>query len=277
MIGIDEAEFRQIADFIHDNYGIKLGKEKKQLVLGRLHSVLTQKKINSFAEYFRQVVADKTGNEVITLLDRITTNHTFFMRENQHFEYFRDKVLPYLAMAANDRDLRIWSAGCASGQEAYTLAMILADAFGSKTGWNRAVLATDISSNALNKAVCGTYLESEMAGLPAVWRRDYFQKANDTKWSVRDGLKKEVIFRRFNLMEPVFPFRKKFHVIFCRNVMIYFDEPTKRRLIGKFYNMTVPGGYLFIGHAESLCREECGYRYIAPGIYRKPGAGAEQR
>lgn len=277
MIGIDEAEFRQIADFIHDNYGIKLGKEKKQLVLGRLHSVLTQKKISSFAEYFRQVVADTTGNEVITLLDRITTNHTFFMRENQHFEYFRATVLPYLAMAVTDRDLRIWSAGCASGQEPYTLAMILADAFGSKTGWNRAVLATDISSNALHKAVCGTYQESEMAGVPAVWRRAYFQKLNDSKWTVRDGLKREVIFRRFNLMEPVFPFRKKFHVIFCRNVMIYFDEPTKRKLIGNFYNMTMPGGYLFIGHAESLCREEGGYRYIAPGIYRKPGAGAEQR
>ncbi|WP_371372578.1 protein-glutamate O-methyltransferase CheR [Sporomusa aerivorans] len=277
MLGIDEAEFRQLAEFIHSNYGIKLGKEKKQLVLGRLHGVLMQKNIGSFAEYYHRLVADKTGSEVSTLLDRITTNHTFFMRESQHFQYFREQVLPYLALTVQDKDLRIWSAGCASGQEAYTLAMILADVFGGKTEWNRAVLATDIASNVLNKAVCGIYQDSELAGLPAVWRRDYFQKVNNSEWAVRDNLKKEVIFRRFNLMEPVFPFKKQFQVIFCRNVMIYFDGPTKRKLINKFYNKTVPGGYLFIGHAESLPREESGYRYIAPGVYRKPGAGCEQR
>ncbi|SDE07556.1 CheR family methyltransferase [Sporomusa acidovorans] len=273
MIGIDEQEFRQLADFIHANYGINLGNEKKQLLLGRLQGVLVKKNIGSFTEYYQQIMADKSGSEVATLLDRITTNHTFFLRENQHFEYLRSQVLPYLSATVRDKDLRIWSAGCASGQEAYTIAMLLADAFDGTPGWNKVILATDIASRVLEKAVSGIYQNNELTGLPPAWEKKYFEKRNESERTVRRSIQSEIIFRKFNLMEPVFPFKKKFHVIFCRNVMIYFDHQTKRELIGKFFNFTEPGGYLFVGHSESLHRGESGYDYIAPGIYRKPGGG----
>lgn len=271
MLAISEQEFSQLAEYIRTNYGIKLGPEKKSLVLGRLHNVLTQKSLTSFAEYYRLLVSDTTGQEAATLLNRITTNHTFFLREPQHFTFFREQVLPYLAMVVSDKDLRIWSAGCASGEEPYTLAMLLADRFAGQPGWNTAVLATDISSQALEQAAAGVYDNTRLAGLPSAWRKSYFCRHSADASMVVDNLRREVIFRKFNLMERLFPFKKKFHAIFCRNVMIYFDNKTKIELVNKFYQFTEPGGYLFIGHSESLNRSETSYQYVMPAVYRKAG------
>jgi len=239
-------------------------------VTGRLSNVLAEKNFVSFAEYFDYLVADKTGDAVVTLIDKITTNHTFFMREVDHFNFFKEKVLPQLMSTSRDKDLRIWSAGCSSGEEPYTLAMLLDEFFGvDKKWWDAKILATDISSRVLDIAVKGIYNNESIAMIPAYWKLSYLEKLGNEKSVLIPKIRNEVIYRKFNLMDRNFPFKKKFHVIFCRNVMIYFDNKTKIDLVKKFYDLTEPGGYLFIGHSESLDRNETAYKYIMPAVYRK--------
>jgi chemotaxis protein methyltransferase CheR len=267
---ITNAEFGQLTGFIKACYGINLKEEKRSLVISRLYSLLLQKNMNSFSEYFDYIVSDKTGQAVSELIDRITTNHTYFMRENDHFQYFRDYVLPFIAKNASENDLRIWSAGCSSGEEPYTLAMIMDEYFGrEKIFWDTKILATDISKKVLDIAKKGVYSNERISSIPLNWKLNYFKKQNADNSMIIDKIKNEVIFGRLNLMDEIFPFKKKFHIIFCRNVMIYFDTKTKMELVNKFYNMTEYGGYLFIGHSESLNRGETGYKYIMPAVYRK--------
>lgn len=269
-MNISPKEYKQLAEFIKTYYGINLGTKKQALVLGRLHNVLAQKNFNNFSEYYQYVISDKTGDAITTLINKITTNHTFFMREAEHFYYFRDKVLPYLENTVTSKDLRIWSAGCSTGEEPYTLAMILADYFSSsKLWWDTQVLATDISNKVLEQAIKGIYSNEDIANLPMNWKLSYFKKVDTYHSVISDPMKKEVIFRKLNLMEGNFPFKKKFHTIFCRNVMIYFDNKTKYDLISRFYDFMEYGGYLFIGHSESLNREETKFRYVMPAVYRK--------
>lgn len=270
MITITEKEFKQLSNYIKANYGINLKVEKMALVTGRLHNVLQQAGFNNFTDYFEYIVADKSGDAVVTLVDKITTNHTFFMREADHFYYFRDKVLPCLANSITDKDLRIWCAASSTGEESYTIAMILNEFFGKeKMWWDTRVLATDISGKVLAEAQKGIYENERIAPLPAPWKLNYFNKIDNEKSILTDKIRNEVIYRKFNLMEEIFPFKRKFHVIFCRNVMIYFDNETKTRLINKLYDCMEYGGYLFIGHSESLNRETARFKYIMPAIYRK--------
>ena len=270
MIPITKKEFYDLSTYIKENYGINLKAEKEALVIGRLQNELIQRGFQSFSEYYQYVISDKTGIAVSKLLDKITTNHTFFMREVDHFYYFRDTVLPYFTKAVTDKDLRIWCAGCSSGEEPYTLGMIVDEFFGSeKLYWDTKILATDISNKVLEEAKKGIYANKEIDTLPAKWRLNYFNKLDSETSVIIDRIKSEIILRKFNLMETVFPFKKKFHVIFCRNVMIYFDENTKTNLVKKFYDYLEPGGYLFIGHSESLNREETRLKYIIPAVYRK--------
>ena len=270
MVTITEKEFRQLSEYIKSNYGIHLKAEKMTLVTGRLHNVLQQAGFQSFTDYYDYIVSDKSGDAVITLLDRITTNHTFFMREADHFYYFRDKVLPYLKNTVNDKDLRIWCAASSSGEEPYTLAMLLDEFFvKEKMWWDTKVLATDISEKVLNIARKGVYSNERIAPLPSFWKTNYFKKLDAENAVLVDKIRNEVIYRKFNLMDHVFPFKKKFHIIFCRNVMIYFDNDTKNRLVEKFYDHMEYGGYLFIGHSESLNREATKFKYVMPSVYRK--------
>lgn len=270
MVTITQKEYNKLASFIKKNYGIDLGTKKQALVMGRLNNVLIEQKISCFSEYFDYITSDSTGNALVTLVNKITTNHTFFMRENDHFVFFKDIVLPYLVNTERKKDLRIWSAGCSSGEEPYTLAMILDEFFGKgKMFWDTKILATDISSKALDRAIKGEYANEELKVLPPNWYLTYFNKLNNEKSVIIDKIKNEVIFRKFNLMNEVFPFKQKFHVIFCRNVMIYFDNDTKNTLVNKFYDLLEYGGYLFIGHSESLDRDKTHFKYIKPAIYRK--------
>lgn len=270
MLSITHKEFKQLADFIKSNYGINLKEEKIALLTGRLHNVIEQGGFKNFGEYYEYIINDTSGVAVITLINKITTNHTFFMREADHFYYFRDHVLPYLADTVRDKDLRIWCAACSTGEESYTLAMLIDEFFGKqKIFWDTKVLATDISEKVLELAKAGIYSNERIAPLPAQWKMNYFKKQDSDNAAVVDSIKNEVIYRKFNLMEKTFPFRKKFHVIFCRNVMIYFDSNTKTELINKFYDCLEYGGYLFIGHSESLNRESKKFRYVSPSVYRK--------
>ncbi|PYG88250.1 chemotaxis protein methyltransferase CheR [Ruminiclostridium sufflavum DSM 19573] len=270
MAGIAEKEFKQFAEYIKASCGINLKAEKQSMVAGRLNNILLNGKFKSLSDYLNYVLSDRTGQAAVTLLDKITTNHTFFMREADHFFYFRDKALPFLAPAIKDKDLRIWSAACSSGEEPYTLAMLIDEFFGKeKLLWDTKILATDISSNVLEIARKGVYSRERISALPSSWKLNYFKELDYENFVLTEKVRNEVIYRKFNLMDSVFPFKRKFHVIFCRNVMIYFDSKTKNELVEKLYELTEYGGYLFIGHSESLNRDLTPYRYIMPAVYRK--------
>jgi chemotaxis protein methyltransferase CheR len=263
VITITKQEFNKFTTYIKANYGIYLKEEKQALLMGRLQNILVQKGFKSFSEYYDYLIADKTGEAASAFIDKVTTNHTFFMREADHFNYFRDKILPSLASTVKNKDLRIWSAGCSSGEEPYTLAMIIDEFFGKdKLYWDTKILATD-------EATKGVYTTDKVNSLPLNWKMNYFSKSNSDCYTLQEKIKKEVVFRRFNLMEQVFPFKGQFQVIFCRNVMIYFDTPTKNELVNKFYNCLGNGGYLFIGHSESLQYDETKFKYVMPAVYRK--------
>ena len=270
MVNITNKEFNKLSAYIKSNYGINLKDEKRTLVTGRLHNVLLQNNFDNFTDYYEHILSDKTGNAATTLINKITTNHTYFMREARHFDYFRDYVLPHLEGNVKGKDLRIWSAGCSTGEEPYTLAMLIDEYFGKKKYlWDGKILATDISSKVLEEAKEGIYKKDRLEGLPSYWKLNYFKNYGKESSIIQDKIKNEIIFRRFNLMDKEFPFKRKFHVIFCRNVMIYFDEKTKENLINKFYNNMEIGGYLFVGHSESLDRKKTKFKYIQPAIYRK--------
>ncbi len=269
MKDLTDKEFYALRDYIKENFGISLGDEKKSLVYSRLRSVLVEHNMEDFTEYFDYLKADKTGSAITRFIDRITTNHTYFMRESDHFDYFRDEVLPYIeTQFGNKKDLTLWCAACSSGEEAYTLQMILSDFFEHKSGWDHQILATDISTQVLDRAVRGVYTDESLSPLPSEWRRKYMRKIDNECSVMTDELKKLIAFRKFNLMEERFPFKRKFQVIFCRNVMIYFDNPTKEALIKRFQASMEPGGYLFVGHSESLNHLNTGFKYIKPAIYR---------
>ncbi|MBU2699979.1 chemotaxis protein methyltransferase CheR [Sporomusaceae bacterium BoRhaA] len=267
---LTDQEFNELVQFVKQNYGINLA-QKRTLVYGRLHHYMVQSGFNSFSEYFRYIVSDHTGKAGSILLDKLTTNHTYFLREPKHFEFLEQEVLPYLSkVEAKHKDLRLWSAGCSTGEEPYTLAMLIDNFFGSnKVGWDTKILATDISTAALKKAQAAMYSSDLLKTLPKNWQTRYFCKVDEEFSVLTKRIREEVIFRRFNLMNAAFPFKKKFHLIFCRNVMIYFDAETRQELVNRFYDNMERGGYLFIGHSESLNRHESKYQFVAPAVYRK--------
>lgn len=269
MQALSDDEFYKLSNFTKAKYGLDLS-QKKAMVEGRLQSFLTSRGYEEFSHYFQYLLSDRTGNEASALINKLTTNYTFFMREVNHFNYFRDTILPYLVSSVKDRDLRIWSAGCSSGEEPYTLAMIMNDYFG-KSGfyWNTKILATDISLQVLEIALNATYSDEQIKDIPAQWKMQYFEPIKNGRYRLVKSIRDEVIFQKFNLMETNFPFKQKFHVIFCRNVMIYFDNETKRQLVNRLYDCTAPGGYLIIGHSESINRKETRYQSVMPAVYRK--------
>ncbi len=267
MIKITHKEFIQLAELIKINYGINLKKEKETLVVSRLHKVLDELKVNSFTEYYDYLMRDPTGQSLQVLVNKISTNHSFFMREFDHFAYLRDEVLPYFTKEINDRDFRLWCAASATGEEPYTLAMILKDHFPKE--WDSKILATDISEEALHIAQNGVYSSGEISNLPKAWIVKYMKKIDHEHYQFSDELKREVLYRKFNLMTEKYPFKKKMHVVFCRNVMIYFDNATKEALVQKIYDSLTYGGYLFIGHSESINKDATDFKYIKPAVYRK--------
>lgn len=213
---------------------------------------------------------DKTGNMINEIINRLTTNYSYFMREWEHFEFFKNYVLPEIKTQEKENDLRIWSAGCSTGQEPYMLAMIIADSFfGIKDNWDTKILATDISQKALEAAQKGEYDDECLSNVPKEWKRRYFTRKNDGRWEVKQTIKDEVVFRRLNLIEKQFPFKRKLHAIFCRNVMIYFNQETKAKLVEKFYEATEEGGYLFVGQSETLDINNTRYKMVRPSIYKK--------
>jgi chemotaxis protein methyltransferase CheR len=269
MLSLSNDDFDKLSKFTKNNYGLDLS-QKRAIVEARLQSFLSKRGYESFPPYFQILMNDKSGSEVTALLNRLTTNYTYFMREVDHFNYFRDIILPYLASTVKNKDLRIWSAGCSSGEEPYTLAMLINDYFGETSSkWDTKILATDISSKVLEMALQATYSNEQLKEVPEKWKLQYLSPSKNGERSFVPIIREGVVFKKFNLMEANFPFKQQFHVIFCRNVMIYFDHETKRQLINRFYNATAPGGYLIIGQSETINRPDSKYKYVKPAIYRK--------
>jgi chemotaxis protein methyltransferase CheR len=203
-------------------------------------------------------------------MTKLTTNYTYFMREKTHYDFMEQVALPYWTGVIRDNDLRIWSAGCASGEEAFTTVMVLHEWFGPKISqWDTKILATDISVRVLEMAKNGIYPEEHFAHVPPTWKTKYFIKVDDETYKIKEQYAKEVVFTQFNLMGNFSRFRRKFHIIFCRNVMIYFDVPTKEALAKRFHDALEVGGYLFIGLSETLSGISGDFQQVAPSIYRR--------
>lgn len=263
---ITDEDFQRLVNFIQSNYGINLA-HKRQLITGRLSTALKQRGYRSFADFVNHLLQTKSEKEITLLLDKLTTNYTFFMREREHLEFFCQSIIPDIVRRhEKDKILSIWSAGCSSGEEPYNISMYLMDYLGPQARhWDTRLLATDISSQALSAARRGIYELPDT--IPPEWKRKYFVQERDGYYAVAPMIKENVIFRTFNLMDPIH-FRRKFDVIFCRNVMIYFDQPTKDALVRRFYDATVPGGYLLISYSENLS-SSTPYRRLAPATFQK--------
>lgn len=263
---LSEEDFNRLSRFIKGNYGIDLS-EKSQLIAARLSGPIRQRGYHNFTDFINHLLQVKSDDEVHLVLNKLTTNYTFFMREQECLDYFRGTILPELVKRhQHDKTLSIWSAGCSSGEEPYNMTMYLYDYLGAQARhWDTRILASDISLQALTAARRGTYRLPDT--IPEAWKEKYFVANRDGSFTVAPEVKKNVIFRTFNLMEPI-NFKAKFDLIFCRNVMIYFDQKTKDALVQRFYNATVPGGYLVISYSENLS-PNTPYQRVATATYRK--------
>lgn len=265
---ITDEDFQRLVQFIQKNYGIDLSK-KRQLITSRLSHSLKARGYSDFKSFLEHLFTSKDPQDLELVLNKLTTNYTYFLREKDHFTFFQTNVLPELEQRhRRDRVLSIWSAGCSSGEEPYTLSIYLKEYFGPQASqWDTRILATDISQQAMAKAKAGEY--QPPADMPVDWLRRYFvpSKTNPGTYTVAPVIRDNVIFRTFNLMNPI-QFRLKFDVIFCRNVMIYFDQNTRDALVRRFYDAMNPNGYLFISHSESLGHTPL-FRMVAPAVYRK--------
>ena len=268
MLALTDADFNRLHTYIKANYGIDLSK-KKQLIVSRLSNTLASRGYRSFSEYVDEILTGRDKEMVTSMLNKLTTNYTYFLREEAHFQFLQNTVLPDLAKKhARDKTLSIWSAGCSSGEEPYTISMYLKEFFGSQANsWDTRILATDISQQILNKARNPVYREESLERLSSSWKQKYFVKNKDNTYTIAPVIKQNVIFQTFNLMNPI-NFRRKFDVIFCRNVMIYFDQPTKDALVGRFYDATVPGGYLLISYSENLSQNSP-YHRLTTATFQK--------
>jgi len=267
------AQFNKISRLVKDRCGINLHEGKKQLVQARLTKRLRELRLRSYREYIEYVTNDADGAELTAMLDAISTNLTSFFREEEHFRYLARKVLPAaMARSGGDRRLRIWSAGCSTGEEPYSIAVTLCENIPDLTSWDAKVLATDLSTKVLARAEKATYPGERIKAVPPQQRSRYFrcvQARPERLYRVEDPARSLVHFARLNLMDP-WPMKGPFDAVFCRNVMIYFEKPTQAELVNRFCGILAPGGALFIGHSESLTGIEHTMRYVQPTVYEKP-------
>jgi chemotaxis protein methyltransferase CheR len=261
-------QFATIRDLVFRVCGINLHEGKEGLVQSRLARQLRKLGLADFDQYIEHVHADGTGRALSDLVDALTTNKTSFFRESRHFDLLRDEILPVLMRQPH---IRMWSAGCSSGEEPYTLAMVARQALPARGGPDTRILATDLATTVLAKARAGEYEEGALADVPEPFARTAFEcvRREPTRlFRVQDDVRSLVRFARLNLMDD-WPMRGPLDVIFCRNVMIYFTKATQERLVARFHALLAPGGYLFVGHSESLSGIQHAFRYVQPAVYVK--------
>jgi len=276
---IGDAEFEFIRHVLAENAGIVLGPNKRQLVQGRLARRLNELGLTSYKSYC-QHVREAGPEELVGLINALTTNVTAFFRENHHFEALAAYMIPE-AVERNQvsRRIRVWSAGCSSGEEAYSIAMVAAEALPSGARWDLKVLATDIDSNMIAMASRGIYPLDRLEGVPQTRLRRWFRKGTGTQAGnarVESELARLVTCRVLNLQSS-WPMHGPFDVIFCRNVMIYFDQATRERLVSRFSELLAPGGYLCLGHSESIHGSTTPFKLVGKTIYRRVASGTASR
>ena len=265
------ALFARFAEIAYESAGIKLKPGKESLVLARVNRRVRALGLKTVQEYADYLQNDKTENELVHFLDVISTNVTSFFREKEHFDFLR--VLVDEAARSGKRRLRFWSAACSSGEEPYTLAMVLDDMLGSSVDWR--ILATDVSTQVLGRAAKAVYGERTVEPVPAAFRQKYLRKEGVAKtgeealWAVVPPLRDRVMFRRLNLAQPPFPMRGPMDVIMCRNVMIYFDDVVRLGIVREAERLLVDGGVFITSHTETLTGLKMGLRAQSPSIYVK--------
>jgi chemotaxis protein methyltransferase CheR len=265
-----DQDFAQIRALARARVGIDLGEAKRALVYGRLVRRLRHLGLERFSDYLARVEAPGS-EEAGAFINALTTNVTEFFRENHHFDFLTQTVLPALRKGTRRR-LRFWSAGCSTGEEPYSLAMTIREAFPETSGWDIRILATDIDSNVLAEAKAGRYAVDRIDRVPRALLARHFGKATvggAETYTAAPALQSLITFKPLNLLEP-WPMQGPFDVIFCRNVIIYFDGPTKLGLVRRFQSMLVPGGHLFLGHSESMVGAGVGLETCGRTAYRKP-------
>lgn len=271
---LSEKDFGRLSEFIYRNYGIKMPREKRTMLEGRLTKRLRANNMSTFADYCDYVFS-ATGmeQEIIHMINVVSTNKTDFFREPSHFEFLYDILLPEHVEQDHTRPLRIWSAASSSGEEAYTIGMVVSEYNRvARTPVSFSIFGTDISSDILEKAVLGVYKDERIANIPFAYRKRYFMSSKDaTKKLVRvvPELRKTCSFMRLNLIDTVYPIREQFDIIFCRNVLIYFDRPTQEAVINKLCEHLVPGGYFFLGHSESAMGMDVPLTAMRPSLFKK--------
>ncbi len=273
LMPLCDADYRFVAELLYRRAGIRMGEQKRPLIASRLAKRVRTLGFSSFAEYFSYLEARGGEGEMAEFLNLLTTNHSYFYREPEHYEFLATQVLAPIkerAFRGQGERLRIWSAGCATGEEPYAVAMTIASTLGEALGAvDVGVLATDISRAALAEALRGVYPASRLKDLPRAYAERFLEPAGPEHFAVRSEVRALVLFKRLNLMEGNYPFRGGFDVVFCRNVMIYFDEASRRALVAALYRVIKAGGYLFIGHSETIRHQDCPFAYVKPAIYRK--------
>ena len=269
VVAISTDEFERFRTLIYDESGISLSDQKRSLLASRLSKRLRDLELRTFSEYYDTVTQDVTREEFTRMLDLISTNKTDFFREPKHFEFLRERILPELE---RDKRMRIWSSACSTGEEPYSIAMTLRDGVPHPDQWDFQILASDLSTRVLARAAAGVYEEERVRDVPAdVVKRHFLRGRGESAGliKVKPHVAGMVRFRRLNLMDERFPIKSPLDLIFCRNVMIYFDRPTQEKLVNKFYRYLKPGGHLFIGHSESLQWIAHPFKAVAPTVYWK--------
>jgi chemotaxis protein methyltransferase CheR len=269
-VDLSEADLSRIIRLVYERSGIALHEGKRALVLARLQKRLRAGGFAGFHDYLAHVESDASGTEITALLDAITTNHTGFFREPQHFDFLRSTVVPKLGAGS----IRIWSAACSSGEEPVTIGITLLDALDAPHHGRIRILASDLSTRALATAASGVYKMDRVASIPLDVLRRHFERglgAQTGQARVASHVRRLIEYQRLNLLD-VSELGERFDVIFCRNVMIYFDRDVQQRVVSLLERHLVPGGYLFVSHSESLNGSTHGLRWVAPAIYQRPVA-----
>ncbi len=272
---LSERDFKQIASYIESHVGIKMPAAKRLMMQSRLAGRLRSLNIPTYRQYIDYVFSKNGTNqdELILMIDALTTNLTEFFRESGHFDFMIGTALPAL-VASGHKQIKLWSAGCSSGEEPYTLSIVMQEFMRKNPGQINAysVLATDISTKVLNKAAEAVYALDSIKKLSLEMKRRYFLRSkniSEPKVRVKSDIRNHVSFARLNFMDEDFGFRDTMQIIFCRNVLIYFDKPTQEAVIRKFMNFLEPGGYLFLGHSETIFGMNLPLKNVSPTVFQK--------
>lgn len=265
---LSDRDFQKFRELVYNEAGINLTEVKKALLQARLSKRLRLLGIASYSEYY-DYINDNSDTEMSEFVNALTTNKTDFFRENKHFIYMKEELLPELE---HEKEIRIWSAGCSTGEEPYSISMTMLDYFENRSKIPFKILATDIDTQVLDKGRAGIYKAEGVDEIDLDVRKKYFYRGKDEnagKYKIKEIVQKPVFFRRLNLKDAAYPFKKKFHIVFCRNVIIYFDKDTQRFLFNNIYRYIEDGGYLFIGHSENITGLTDQFKLVGATIYKK--------